>query len=210
MIWAVAVDCLVNARYSNTIADLDKVGISRIEGIYAPANVRSHFLCAVRKEHCTASGGHSATGNGDLTACATRHTGLIPASDTSAAIATCCGHVAAFDGDLAAITRSATADASATRGTTGCYYCTIVRVVDSYFAAITLITATNARRIVAARGLYFATVDNDGATSATSTTTDACAVIICSGGIHCTPVDGYFTTIAVLTAADACTIARKF
>ena len=118
--------------------------------------------------------------------------------------------MAAFDGDFAAITRKAAADASATRGTTSCYYCTIVRVVDSYFAAITLITATNARRIVAARGLYFATVDNDGAASATSTTTDACTVIICSCRSHCAPGDGYFTTITPITAADACTIANKF
>ncbi len=218
----VAVDRIVNAVFakchSNIIADLDKVGISRIEGIYAPTNVRSHFLCAVKKEHCTTSGFHSTASNGDFTTCAASFTVLIPTANTSAttitcflgvAVATICSYLTVVNVNGTTIAHKATADTSGTKFATGSVYDRI-STLDGNGTAIAFRTAADTGTTPRTNRCYIAAGNGDGAASSTAVAAaapNACTVV-CFAAFrhHRTVSDSDAATIAIRSATDGCAI----
>ncbi len=211
----VAVDKLVDARHSNTIADLDKVGISRIEGIYAPANVRSHFLCTIRKDHCTTSGFHSTASNGDFTTCAAAGTSpcaSATAANASAAtitffrgvaVATDGGHCSTVNRDYITTTILTAANTStAAFSANGVYFA----FGDCDFTAIALIAATDTSPLLRTNRCYIAAFNGDSCTVLCATT-DSRTVISCTAiRHHCTTSNGDDATIAIRAAANGGTI----
>ncbi len=195
----VAVDQLVDARYSNTIADLDKVGISRWFTIPAAANI-----CAAIR---TVGGGYCTTSNGDLAACAAVGTSpctSATAANTSTAIFSAGGgHCSTVNRDHITTTILTAANTStAIFSASGGYFA----FGDCDFTTITFIAATDTSPLLRTNRCYIAAFNGDSCTVLCATT-DSRTVISCTAiRHHCTTSNGDNATIATRATTDGCAI----